>query len=115
MSASIPPEINKAATAWASEGKNVLYVLRDGAVIGSLALEDEIRPQSWRQAPCSRKLRGIAGTWGARRCERRERGRRRPRLAEVPHGRVAPDRQHAFSAEGNAHKSSTSQRGLCVK
>jgi Cu2+-exporting ATPase len=46
MSASIPPEINKAATAWASEGKTVLYVLRDGAVIGSLAVEDEIRPES---------------------------------------------------------------------
>ena len=29
-----------------SEGRTVLYVLRDGTVIGSLAVEDEIRPES---------------------------------------------------------------------
>jgi Cu2+-exporting ATPase len=30
----------------ASEGRTVLYVFRDGAVIGALAVEDEIRPES---------------------------------------------------------------------
>jgi Cu2+-exporting ATPase len=29
-----------------SEGRTVLYVIRDGTVIGSLAAEDEIRPES---------------------------------------------------------------------
>ena len=31
---------------WASEGKTVLYVLRGHSVIGALAVEDEIRPES---------------------------------------------------------------------
>jgi Cu2+-exporting ATPase len=44
--AAIPPELDTTVTIWASEGRTVLYVLRDGAVIGSLAVEDEIRPES---------------------------------------------------------------------
>jgi Cu2+-exporting ATPase len=42
----IPPPLDKTVSAWMSEGRTVLYVLRDGTVIGSLAVEDEIRPES---------------------------------------------------------------------
>jgi haloacid dehalogenase-like hydrolase len=42
----VPPELEKAATAWASAGQTVLYVVVDGRVIGTVALEDEIRPES---------------------------------------------------------------------
>jgi Cu2+-exporting ATPase len=44
--AAIPPELDKTVSIWASEGRTVLYVLRHGAVIGALAVEDEIRPES---------------------------------------------------------------------
>jgi Cu2+-exporting ATPase len=46
LKAAIPPELNASVSIWASEGKTVLYVLRDVAVIGALAVEDEIRPES---------------------------------------------------------------------
>jgi P-type Cu2+ transporter len=42
----VPPELNNTVTTWASEGRTVLYVLRGRAVIGLLAVEDEIRPES---------------------------------------------------------------------
>jgi len=42
----VPPELEKAATAWASAGQTVLYVVADGRVIGTVAVEDEIRPES---------------------------------------------------------------------
>jgi Cu2+-exporting ATPase len=35
-----------ATDAWAAEGRTVLYVISDGHLIGALALEDEIRPES---------------------------------------------------------------------
>jgi Cu2+-exporting ATPase len=35
-----------ATKAWASEGRTVLHVVADGRVVGALALEDEIRPES---------------------------------------------------------------------
>jgi Cu2+-exporting ATPase len=35
-----------ASEAWSSRGRTVLHVLADGAVIGALGLEDEIRPES---------------------------------------------------------------------
>jgi P-type Cu2+ transporter len=40
------PEIARAAGAWGAEGKTVLYVTANGGVLGALALEDEIRPES---------------------------------------------------------------------
>ena len=46
MKSTIPPELDQAVSTWMSEGRTVLYVLRDGAVIGTLAVEDEIRPES---------------------------------------------------------------------
>jgi len=33
-------------TAWASEGKTVLYCRVDGRFLGAFAVEDEIRPES---------------------------------------------------------------------
>jgi len=33
-------------TAWASEGKTVLYVVAEGKLLGAFSLEDEIRPES---------------------------------------------------------------------
>jgi Cu2+-exporting ATPase len=42
----VAPEIEKAASAWASEGKTVLYVAQGGQLLGALAAEDEIRPES---------------------------------------------------------------------
>jgi len=44
--ADVLPEIEKQAAAWASAGKTVLYVLEDGRLLGGLAAEDEIRPES---------------------------------------------------------------------
>jgi P-type Cu2+ transporter len=41
-----PAELEKKATAWASVGQTVLYVVVDGRVIGSLGVEDETRPES---------------------------------------------------------------------
>ena len=40
------PEVAKAAAAWGVEGKTVLFVISDKDVLGALAVEDEIRPES---------------------------------------------------------------------
>jgi Cu2+-exporting ATPase len=42
----LAPEITKFAAGWASEGKTVLYVVADGRLLGVLAAEDEVRPES---------------------------------------------------------------------
>jgi P-type Cu2+ transporter len=42
----VPPEVEKLTTAWASDGKTVLYALAHGRLLGSFAVEDEIRPES---------------------------------------------------------------------
>lgn len=39
-------EVAKAAAAWDGDGKTVLFVIADGGVLGALAVEDEIRPES---------------------------------------------------------------------
>jgi Cu2+-exporting ATPase len=44
--ATVAPELEKTVNLWASEGKTVLYVLQRGSVIGTLAVEDEIRSES---------------------------------------------------------------------
>jgi len=41
-----PPELAKTIAAWAAEGKTVLSVVSDSCVLGSFAVEDEIRPES---------------------------------------------------------------------
>ncbi len=42
----VPPEVEKLATAWASDGKTVLYAIVQGRLLGAFAVEDEIRPES---------------------------------------------------------------------
>jgi Cu2+-exporting ATPase len=42
----LPPEVENPATAWASDGKTVLYALAEGRLLGAFAIEDEIRPES---------------------------------------------------------------------
>ncbi len=42
----VPPEVEKLTTQWASEGKTVLYVVAEGKLLGAFAVEDEIRPES---------------------------------------------------------------------
>ena len=39
-------QADPASEAWAREGRTVLHVVVDGAVVGALAIEDEIRPES---------------------------------------------------------------------
>jgi Cu2+-exporting ATPase len=41
-----PGELATTLAAWAADGRTVLHVVADGAVIGALAVEDEIRPES---------------------------------------------------------------------
>jgi Cu2+-exporting ATPase len=41
-----PPEIEKLATTWASDGMTVLYVVAQTRLLGAFAVEDEIRPES---------------------------------------------------------------------
>ena len=42
----VPPEVEKLTTQWASDGKTVLYVVAEGKLLGAFAVEDEIRPES---------------------------------------------------------------------
>jgi Cu2+-exporting ATPase len=42
----VHPEVEKSTTAWASEGKTVLYVVAERRLLGAFAVEDEIRPES---------------------------------------------------------------------
>jgi Cu2+-exporting ATPase len=42
----LPPEVEKLTTAWASEGKTILYVVAEAQLLGAFAVEDEIRPES---------------------------------------------------------------------
>src|SRR6266571_3489889 len=44
--ATVLPEVEKLTTAWASEGKTVLYAVAEGKLLGAFAVEDEIRPES---------------------------------------------------------------------
>ena len=39
-------DLVKSTEAWAAEGRTVLHVVADGQVLGALAVEDEIRPES---------------------------------------------------------------------
>ena len=41
-----PADIQPAVTGWQERGAAVLHVVRDGEVVGALALEDEVRPQA---------------------------------------------------------------------
>jgi Cu2+-exporting ATPase len=52
----VTPELEKTAAAWAAEGRTVLYVLRNNDIIGALAVEDEIRPESAEAITALHKL-----------------------------------------------------------
>jgi P-type Cu2+ transporter len=42
----LPAQIEQSAVEWKGRGASILYVVRDGDVVGALALEDEVRPES---------------------------------------------------------------------
>lgn len=42
----LPAELERVAAEWSAEGRTVLAVVVDGRVVGALAVEDEIRPES---------------------------------------------------------------------
>jgi len=42
----VPPEVERMMTKWASEGKTLLSVVAEGKLLGAFAAEDEIRPES---------------------------------------------------------------------
>lgn len=44
--AQVPAPLHTATEAWSAEGRTVLFVIVDGQVLGALAVEDEIRPES---------------------------------------------------------------------
>ena len=53
-----PEEITETTRSWAERGAGVLHVVRDGKVIGALAVEDQVRPES-RAAVHALQQRGI--------------------------------------------------------
>jgi Cu2+-exporting ATPase len=44
--AAVPSEIEKLTTEWGARGKTITFVVEEGRLLGALAVEDEIRPQS---------------------------------------------------------------------
>ena len=46
LAAKPPPELSTETERWATDGASVLHVVADGKVIGAVAVEDEIRPES---------------------------------------------------------------------
>jgi Cu2+-exporting ATPase len=44
--AEVSPELARQTDVWSGEGRTVLYVVDSGKVLGAVALEDEIRPES---------------------------------------------------------------------
>ena len=42
----VDPSLAEQTSAWAEDGRTVLHVVADGRVVGALAVEDEIRPES---------------------------------------------------------------------
>jgi len=58
LDAEVPPQIATAGDEWAGRGAAVLYLFRGDEIVGSFALEDEIRPEA-RQAVDELKSMGI--------------------------------------------------------
>ncbi|MDX5961982.1 copper-translocating P-type ATPase [Rhodococcus opacus] len=58
LGVSVPEEVRAATGVWVARGASVLHVVRDGAVVGALALEDTVREES-RQAVDALHKRGI--------------------------------------------------------
>ncbi len=42
----MPPDVEKLTTEWASDGKTVLYTVAEDRLLGAFAVEDQIRPES---------------------------------------------------------------------
>lgn len=58
LGASEPADIVDTTAAWMDRGASILHVIRDGVVVGAVALEDEVREES-RQAIQALQNRGI--------------------------------------------------------
>jgi Cu2+-exporting ATPase len=56
LKAQVPPEIESVTRTWATDGRTVLYVMVDKRVLGALAVEDEIRPESAEAVELLHKL-----------------------------------------------------------
>ncbi|HEU4946370.1 MAG TPA: heavy metal translocating P-type ATPase [Kribbella sp.] len=54
----VPSDLAEATAVWMERGAAVLHVVREGQVVGAVALEDEIRPES-RQAVDALHRRGV--------------------------------------------------------
>src|ERR671920_72803 len=57
-SLTVPPALAQQTATWADRGAAVLHVLRDGQIIGALALEDQIRPEA-AEAVAALQARGV--------------------------------------------------------
>jgi len=44
--AAVPPELEDVTANWAAKGKTVTFVIEEGRLLGAVAVEDEIRPES---------------------------------------------------------------------
>ena len=42
----LPPDVEKVTTDWASDGRTVLFTVAEGQLLGAFAVEDQIRPES---------------------------------------------------------------------
>ena len=58
FSLTIPGELTDITGSWAQRGTGVLHVVRDGEIIGAVAVEDKIRPES-RAAVRALQARGV--------------------------------------------------------
>lgn len=58
LGATVPDEIAAQAGPWSAQGSTVLYVVRDGLVVGALALADAVRPES-RDAVAALRARHV--------------------------------------------------------
>jgi Cu2+-exporting ATPase len=47
LQAEVPPVLGATTEEWASHGRTVLYSISDGRLLGAVAVEDEIRPESF--------------------------------------------------------------------
>ena len=58
LRAAPPPQLDEPVAAWRARGAAVLHVVREGRIVGALALEDQVRPES-REAVAALHRRGV--------------------------------------------------------
>ena len=56
LRAQVPPEMESVIRTWATDGRTVLYVIVESRVLGTLSVEDEIRPESAEAVELLHKL-----------------------------------------------------------